>query len=278
MNRNEWAGKSAVVTGAGTGIGRSVSLELARRGAIVYVTALTEAEAQLVADDIISEGGKAAAAKLDVTDNAEFLTVLQRVAAEQGTLDLVVNNAGIMYVGEFAEMDAAFLGQLIDVNFKAVAIGTLYTYRIMKEQGSGLIVNVASQGGLMPVGTMAAYSGTKHGVVGLTASVAGEAEAFGVEFKTVCPGNVSSEMLNKAKTRGTDADAVLDQLPKLMPADEAARLMVDGFSKRPRNIIIPFYSRLLGVKQRLWPEFGHKGAVHSAKQFRLKRDDTRSQH
>ena len=89
-------------------------------------------------------------------------------------------------------------GQLV---ISLLAIGTLYGYREMKEQGHGLIVNVASQGGVMPVGTMAAYSGTKHAVVGLTASVAGEAEAFGVEFKTVCPGNVASDAILSVRWR-----------------------------------------------------------------------------
>ncbi|NND68627.1 MAG: SDR family NAD(P)-dependent oxidoreductase, partial [Halioglobus sp.] len=188
-----------------------------------------------------------------------------------------VNNAGVIYVGEYHEMDEAFLRQLIEVNHTAVAIGTLYGYRAMKAQGHGLIVNVASQGGLMPVGTMAAYSGTKHAVVGLTASVAGEAEAHGVQFRTVCPGNVASEMLTKAQTRGTGADSVLRRLPKLMSAEDAAIIIVDGFSKRPRKIIFPWYSKVLGLVQRLWPEFGHRGVVHSIEQFRAERDDSLSQ-
>lgn len=274
---NEWQGKSALVTGAGTGIGRAVSLELARRGALVYVSALTVEEAQAVVEQITSEGNRGVALALDVTNDADYLAAIERVASEQGAIDLLVNNAGILYVGEYYEMEPDFLRKLIEVNHTAVAIGTLFGYRVMKAQGHGLIVNVASQGGLMPVGTMAAYSGTKHAVVGLTASVSGEAEAFGVQLKTVCPGNIASDMLDNAQTRGTDAQGVLDVLPKRMPTDEAARVIVDGLSKKSRRIILPWYAKLLYLAQRLWPDFGHLGVVDSMGKFRERRDDSLNQ-
>ncbi|MEM8496554.1 MAG: SDR family NAD(P)-dependent oxidoreductase [Pseudomonadota bacterium] len=274
---SRWAGKSAVITGAGTGIGRAVSMELARAGAVVYVTALYEQEAQDVVDAIRAAGGRAEAAALDVTEKLALERVFKQVAEEHGSLDLVINNAGIMYVGEFLEMDDTFLETLIDVNMKAVALGTLYAYRIMKAQGHGMIANMASSGGLIPVGTMAAYSGSKHGVVGLTASVAGEAEAHGVVFKTICPGNVSSDMLSKAKTRGTNAETVLKGLPALMPAERAARIIVAGLSQTPRKIVFPFYAKMLGLAQRVWPEIGHKGAVRSIEEFRKYRNDAINQ-
>lgn len=274
----QWQGKSVLITGAGSGIGRALSLEFARRGAMVYVTALTEAEAQRVVDEILALGYRAVAVRLDVTDNAQYLATLERVAREQDGLDVLVNNAGSLYVGEYVEMDEACLEQLIRVNLTAVAIGTLYACRIMKAQGHGLIVNVASQGGLMPVGSMAAYSATKHGVVGLTASVGGEAEAFGVHLKAVCPGNVASEMLNKATTRGIDADGVLAMLPRAISAQQAAATIVDGLAGRKRRIILPGYSKVLTLIARLWPGFGHRGAVHSMGRFRDRRNDSLNQH
>lgn len=274
----EWQGKSALITGAGSGIGRAVGRELARRGVLVYISALTLAEAAAVAAEIEAEGNRAVALALDVTDDAAYNAAIQRVVAEQGAIDILMNNAGLLYVGEFLDMDEAFLRQLIAVNHTAVAIGTLYGYRAMKEQGHGLIVNVASQGGLMPVGTMAAYAGTKHAVVGLTASVAGEAEAFGVEFRTVCPGNIASDLLARATTRGTNAGGVLDALPAATPTDEAAVVIVDGFAKRSRSIIFPWYAKLLWWAQRLWPGFGHLGVVKSMERFRAARDDALDQH
>ena len=107
--------------------------------------------------------------------------------------------------------------------------------------------------------------------------MAGEAEAHGVEFKTVCPGNVDSELLNRAKTRGINAQGVLDMLPEKMPADKAAVVIVDGLSKKGHKIIFPWYARLLYFIQRLWPEFGHIGARASMDKLRKARDDGASQ-
>lgn len=274
----DWHRKTALVTGAGTGIGRALSRELSRRGAFVYVSALTIAEAQAVVDEIAAERGRAVALVLDVTDNTAYAAAIQRVVKEQTAIDLLVNNAGILFVGEYFDMDERYLEQLIRINHTAVAIGTLYGYRAMKQQGHGLIANVASMGGVVPVGTMAAYSASKHAVVGLTAAVGGEAEAYGVDLKVICPGNIASDMLANAKTRGTNAQGVLDVLPGPMPTDQAARVIVDGLGTRKRRIFVPRYAHLLSVLQRLWPGFGHRGAVHSSRQFRSLRDDSLDQH
>ncbi len=273
----DWKDKIALITGAGTGIGRAVSCELARRGALVYVTALTEAEAQAVVDTIVAEGGRAVAMALDVTDYARFEAALAEVVQQQGRLDLLMNNAGIVYVGEYLEMDEAYLAQLVQINLTAVMMGTLYAYRIMKQQGHGLIANVSSQGGLMPVATMAAYSATKHGVLGLTESVAGEAAAFGVQLQSICPGNVASELLSKAKTRGTSAQGVLDALPPAMPTEDAASYIVDHLGTGKRRIIVTWLARLLAFAVRVWPGFGLVGARASMKNFRANRDDANNQ-
>ena len=94
----------------------------------------------------------------------------------------------------------------------------------------------------------------------------------------VCPGNVASDMLSKATTRGTDAQRVLDVLPKVMPTEEAAKEIVSGFAKKPRKIFVPWYAKVLYFVQRMWPEFGHKGVVHSMAQFRSRRVDGLNQH
>lgn len=268
-----WIGKTAIVTGAGTGIGRAVSKELARRGGTVYVTAPTIEEAQVVVEQIVAEGGSGIAAKVDVTRHDDVQGIIDRVVAEQGQLDLMMNNAGLIYVGEYLEMDEAYIEKLVQVNVTAVMIGTLYAYRQMQQQGSGLIANVASQGGLLPVGTMAAYSATKHAVVGLSESVAGEAAAHGVKVKTVCPGNVASELLGKAKTRGIDADGVLAMLPRGMQADVAATIIVDGLAGNKPKIVFPWYARLLSLVVRLWPGFGRFSAAKTMEQFRANKTD-----
>lgn len=270
---DSWRGKTAIITGAGTGIGRAVSKELAGRGAIVYVTAITLDEANAVVADINAAGGTAIPVKVDVTVNAEVEGVIERVVAERGVLDLMMNNAGMLFIGEYFDMDEAYLEKMVQVNITAMMIGTLYAYRVMKEQRHGLIVNVASQGGLMAVGTMAAYSATKHAIVGLGESVGGEAKDTGVQLKTVCPGNVQSNLMTAAKKRGTTAEKVLAMLPEVMPAETAAKIIVDGFSSKKYKIIFPWYSKVLYAVVRLWPGFGRVGAADSITKFRQARTE-----
>lgn len=274
---SHWEGKTALVTGAGTGIGKAVSQELARRGATVYVTALTLEEAQSVVDEISAAGGEALAARVDVTVHEEVHGAIDQVIANHGRLDLMMNNAGLLYVGEYLEMDEDIIEKLVQVNVTGVMIGTLYAYRQMKRQGGGLIVNVASQGGLMPVATMAAYSATKHAVLGLSESVAGEAAAFGVDVKTVCPGNVASEMLERAEKRGITTGGILDALPTKMPTELAAKIIVDGLDSGKARIIFPWYARLLWRLVRLWPGFGRFSAAKSMEQFRSNREEVNPQ-
>ncbi len=185
---NNWQGKTVVITGAATGIGRALSLELANRGALVYVTALSLAEAQPVVDEIIGCGKQAFPAVLDVNDWPAFQQLLNSVQEQHGSLDVLINNAGILYVGEFYDMEEAIIEKLVHTNVSSVAVGSLYAYRLMKAQGSGEIINIASMGGYSPTPTMAVYAAPKHAVLGLTNSLQAEAEPFGVNVRAACFG------------------------------------------------------------------------------------------
>ncbi len=266
---NNWQGKTVVVTGAATGIGRAVSAELASRGAIVYVTALSVAACQPVVDDISAQGQRVYAAKLDVNNSAEFQQVLNQVVAEHGRLDVLVNNAGILYVGEFYEMEEAFIESLVQTNLTAVTIGTLQAYRIMKEQGDGTILNVASMGGFSPTPTMAAYAATKHGVLGLTHSLAPEAETFGVDIKAVCFGLVGSELFSHARIGQGDEQTVYAMLPvkPLTPA-EAAEQFINQVASRKTVLFVPGYARLMWWINRLFPAVLVKGARDTIRKYR----------
>ena len=263
--------KIALVTGAGTGIGRAVCLELARRGAIPYVSALSLAEAQTVVDEIIAEGNRAQAIELDVTNDTQFRETIQSVKDREGRIDILFNNAGVVYNGEFFDMSDEFMRTIIDVNLRAVAMGTLYAYRVMKEQGSGLILNMSSSAGIVAAGAMAAYTATKHGVYGLSEAVAGEAKAFGVDVKVVCPGNIVSELFAKGQNDGTSPEEMLKNLPALRSTASMANYIVDGICTKKSVLFYPWYARVLWIIQRVWPGFGRWGANHTMKQFRLDR-------
>ena len=274
---NDWRNKSVLVTGAGTGVGKHLSMDLAQRGAIVYATARSMEKCQPVADWVNADprvkanGGQAIAKPLEVGNWEEFKIALNEVVEEQGKLDCLINNAGIIYVGEYYDMNEEFIKQLIHVNFSSVATGSLYAYRIMKEQGYGTIVNVSSMGGFLPTSSMVLYSATKHALVGLTSGLASEAEAFGVDIKAMCLGYIESEMPAKAKTAtGTNADAeIREMLPmKAMATDKAATRLINGIASKGRFIFVPWYAKLMYYIQRYIPGVMYSGAIDSMKKFR----------
>lgn len=265
---SHFQGKTAIVTGAGTGVGKALAHELAAQGAIVYVTAMTLKEAKPVAKSITDNGGTAFASKCDVTIDADLKRVINKAVKDQGQLDLMVNNAGIVFVGEFFEMDESQIRKITDVNYNAVQIGMLYAYQQMKKQGHGQILNIASMGGLVPTPSMVSYAGSKFGVVGLTYSLATEAEAFGVDLRAACMGNIRSELITSGDSGRVESGEILKILPKVQEPEIAARNIVKGLTKNSRLIFTPFYAKLSWYVMRLSPKMLFKGSQDIMHQFR----------
>ncbi|MGB0905917.1 MAG: SDR family NAD(P)-dependent oxidoreductase [Maricaulaceae bacterium] len=264
----DYKNKSVIITGAGTGIGRALSLELASRGAIVYATALTQDEAQGVVDAITAAGGTAHAAKLDVCDNTDLRAVIDRVITEQGQLDLIINNAGVAFVGEFYDMDEGAVESLIAVNLTAVTMGCLYAYRQMKAQGFGQILNISSMGGFMPAPAMAVYTATKHGVLGLTNTLAVEAKDFGIDVQAACLGNVQSELLNKSDGVAGSAKTFGAIIPKAAPTDKVAAQIIDRLSRRKHPVFAPSYAGFVWRLMRAFPRLLIKGSGDTMRKYR----------
>ena len=266
---DNWLEKTVIVTGAASGIGRAISEELASRGAIVYVTALTLRDCQPVVDAIIDRGYRAHPAKLDVNNWDEFQRVIHAVRQRHGKLDVLINNAALLYVGEFYDMDEPFIDKLVKTNFTSVTIGCMYAYRLMKAQGHGLIVNISSMGGFTPTPTMVAYAATKHALIGLTHSLASEADVFGVEIKTVCFGLVDSELFQHALMKQGDEQTVHAIMPiKALPPATAAKRCVDQLAKKRRIVFVPFYARLAWWVYRFFPAILFNGAPTTMQRYR----------
>jgi len=264
-----WQGKSVLITGSATGIGCSTAKQLAEKGAVVYVTGLSEQDCEPVVRSIQEKGGKAYAAKLDVNNSDEFKNLIDRVCEEQGKLDVLINNAGILYVGEFYDMEVPFIEKLIQTNITAVTVGSLHAFQVMKKQGHGLIANVASMGGFSPTPTMAVYAATKHAVLGLTNSLALEAKEFGIEVKAVCFGLIQTELFRTAEMKKGDENTVFGMLPvKPMSPDEAAKHFVEKMPGKKRIIFAPFYARLTWWIYRLFPSLLDKGGLDTINSFR----------
>jgi NAD(P)-dependent dehydrogenase (short-subunit alcohol dehydrogenase family) len=226
-----FAGKVAVITGGGSGIGAGMAAELRRQGATV-VTA-----------DV--RGGDV---ELDVRDRAAVEATLERVITEHGRLDLLFNNAGISMGGETHRMDPSYFDRIIDVNLRGVVNGVMAAYPRMVEQGHGHIVNTASMAGLAGAPLVAAYSMTKHAVVGLTTSLRPEAALHGVKVSALCPGTVDTPILDSAPPPDLPAQppetltgrqflAVLKQKP--ISPQQFAGPALRGVAKNKALIIVP---------------------------------------
>lgn len=184
------AGRSALIVGAATGIGRAVALSFAREGArVVIADHAAEAERQSAVGAVIAAGGQAIHVSCDVTIESDVAAAVARTIKHHGRIDILVNNAGIgQPPGDFTEIDWAVWQRLMDVNLRGVAFGMHHALPAMLDQGYGRIVNTASQLAHKPAAGAAAYSATKAAVIALSAAVAQEVAARGVMVNCVCPG------------------------------------------------------------------------------------------
>jgi short-subunit dehydrogenase len=192
---------------------------------------------------------------LNVTDATHFVTAFERILQERNSLDMVINNAGIVVGGDFRETSMAEIEQITSINYWGVMYGTKQAYDIMTGQGSGHIVNVASPAGAMPVPLSTAYSATKHAVVGLSHSLRAEAELYGVKVSVVLPGMVKSELWDNAINSGDyDYKKEMESTPiAQITSEQAAIEILQGISRNQEDIVFPFVTRLIVKLYRMFP-------------------------
>jgi NAD(P)-dependent dehydrogenase (short-subunit alcohol dehydrogenase family) len=185
-------GKTALVTGGGSGIGEAIAHTLARAGALTFVTDRDEAGGQRVTAAIAQEGGRAEFVALDVTDEDSCPALAASISSRHGALDVLVNNAGIGHVGTIVTTAGADMDRLYAVNVRGVFNVSKAFISAMIERRRGSIVHMASIGGVLGIRDRLAYVTTKSAVVGLTKAMAMDHAAEGVRVNCVCPGRVET--------------------------------------------------------------------------------------
>ena len=197
----ELSGKRALVTGGGRGIGRVVALDLARQGVAVAVSSRTAAERDAVAAEVAALGVASVAVPCDVSKADDVRAAFARARAELGGIDILVNGAGVAPSALVARTTDELWHQAIETNLS----GAFYCLREvlpeMAERGWGRVVNVASIAGKRGAAYIAAYSASKHGLLGLTKCAALEVVEKGVTVNAVCPGYVDTPMTDAGVTR-----------------------------------------------------------------------------
>jgi len=247
-------GQSVLITGAAAGMGRALCLELCRAGAHVYAGDIQQEKLQTLAESAAG-AGSIDSLMLDVTDPAQFAAAFERILQERDSLDMVINNAGIVVGGDFRETSMAEIEKITSINYWGVMYGTKQAYDIMAAQGRGHIVNVASPAGAMPVPLSTAYSATKHAVVGLSHSLRAEAALYGVKVSVVLPGMVKSELWENAINTGDyDYKKEMENTPVAQITSEQAALeILQGINRNQEDIVFPFVNRMIVKLYRMFP-------------------------
>jgi NAD(P)-dependent dehydrogenase (short-subunit alcohol dehydrogenase family) len=200
--------RTAIITGAGGGLGRCHALELARHGARIIVNDLDAGNANRVAGEINAEGGVAIGVAGSVTDETQVASMVERAMAEWGRIDILVNNAGILRDKSFAKMDLSDFRLVVDVHLMGAVICAKAVWEIMRRQAHGRIVMTTSSSGLYGNFGQANYGAAKMALVGLMQTLALEGAKYGIRVNCLAP---------TATTRMTDEILPPDALEKLAP-------------------------------------------------------------
>ena len=222
-------GKVAVVTGASRGIGRVIALTLAHNGARVSLAAKTEAQLEAVQAEIEAMGGEAFSVPTDVSREADVIALMRATVERFGQLDILVNNAAIGVFGPLVETSTVQWDQIMAINARGPFLTCREAIPYLRQQQRSFIINISSAVGVRGYPNQAAYSASKHALMGMTKALAKEVQGDGIRVHAVSPGGVDTQLIRQARP---DLDT-----PVLMQPQEIADIVLFLLTRQGNAVI-----------------------------------------
>lgn len=223
-------GKTAIITGAGRGIGRATAIAFAKEGINVGLIGKTGANLEKVAEELSEYGVEVTMAAADVSNNESVISAVEHIKSELGAIDILINNAGVAKFGKFLELEPEAFKNMIDINLMGVYYVTRAVLPGMIEQNSGDIINISSTAGERGGPVTAAYSASKFGLIGLSESLMQEVRKHNIRVTALTPSTVATDL--------AIAGNLTDGNPEnVMQPEDLAELMVAQLKLHPRVFV-----------------------------------------
>lgn len=252
-------GKTVIITGGSSGVGKELALRLADLGANLALIARDEKKLEIVkkeVSDIISDLQTVDVFPCDVSDSKQVEKTFTKIADRFGSFNILINSAGILREGYFEHQSLNTFREVMDINF----FGTLHCIRaalpFFKKNNGGRIVNISSVAGLMGVFGYSAYCASKHALVGLTASLRSEFRPQNIFFHIVYPPEFTSPMVDELNTYRTPENKALAQTIPVMTAESVADAIIKGIQKNKYEIVPGIPARVLTRMDKIFPSIG----------------------
>lgn len=259
MAKMNISNKTAIITGAGGGIGRGISVSLAQRQCHVILTDINEQGLEETANLIKPLGVKVSCAKVDVSDKESIANFAQKIHAEHEQIDVLVNNAGVALSGTFDQVAEDDFEWLMNINFYGVVRMTRAFMDLLQKSDDARIINISSIFGIIAPPGQTAYSSSKFAVRGFSESLRHELTNTNIGVTQVHPGGVSTDIANNSRhPAGTDAELIEKQLKEynkqlVLPPAVAGETIVRGMVERRDRVIVGNDARLIAAITRTFP-------------------------
>ncbi|MBP0723835.1 glucose 1-dehydrogenase [Bacillus sp. RG28] len=212
----ELTNKVAVITGAGSGIGRASSIKLASMGAKVVLVDFNKETGEETLKLVIEQGGEGIFIQADVSKSEDVQNYVNKAVEAYGRIDVFFNNAGIIQkFAPFTSIEESEFDRIMSVNVKGIFLGLKYVLKVMDEQGFGSVINTASTAGIRAEHSVAVYSASKHAVIGLTKGVALEYAKKGIRINALCPGGVQTALTASVTEQFEKGGYIPEELPNM---------------------------------------------------------------